>query len=362
MKVLVAGAGAVGSWIGGELAAAGARVRLLARGAHARAMAERGLRIEPEDRPAFELHPDLAVDLERAMAAGPFDLILVCVKSYATEDLASDLARLEAAADGSTSMATVLSLQNGVGNEALLARHLGASRIASGSLTKACQILEPGRLWVGAKGGLALSGTAPPVAELGRLLAGRGISLRRVADAEALKWSKLLLNMLGAATCAILAWPPARVFEHRALFAIDVAAWREAIAVVDGLGHSPVGLPGYPVPLYAWLARRLPEAWLYRLMAPRLARGRGERLPGPAADLAAGRPETEIPWLNGAVWRAARELGQEAPVNRSLDRLVSDLASGRRQRSDFAGRPDRLLAHLAEGEGSLPRSGDSSAR
>jgi 2-dehydropantoate 2-reductase len=154
--------------------------------------------------------------------------------------------------------------------------------------------------------------------------------------------------MLGGATGALLAWPPARVFADRRLFGVELASWREAVAVMRALGHRPVALPGYPVDRFAALAR-LPEGLLFRVAAGRLGAARGDRLPGPAADLAAGRPDTEIRQLHGAVAAAGTGAGVPTPVCAALASLVAEVASGRRERSSFAGRPEALLAAVREG-------------
>ncbi len=95
------------------------------------------------------------------------------------------------------------------------------------------------------------------------------------------------------------------------------------------------------------LARGLPAALLQPLLGPRLAGGRGDRLPGPAMDLARGRARTECEWLGGAVADAAATAGLNAPINTALAGLVADLAAGRRPRDDFHDRPERLLAAVA---------------
>jgi 2-dehydropantoate 2-reductase len=89
MKIVVAGAGAIGGYIGARLARAGADVTLFARGAHLRAMQERGLRIEGED--AFEVRPAVTGSLEEIGAA---DVVIVGVKAHALTDLAPRLRTL----------------------------------------------------------------------------------------------------------------------------------------------------------------------------------------------------------------------------------------------------------------------------
>lgn len=344
LRVLVAGAGAVGSWVGGALAAGGAQVALVARGEHGAAIAAGGLTLRgARGARIVHVHPTVVARVADAVALGPFDLTLVAVKSYDTAALADELA-----AAGPS--ACVASIQNGVGSEALLAAALPGSLIVPATLTTAVALVRPGVVEGAVKGGIGLGRTAGGEAMIADLAAGLeagGLTVGLYPDAVAMKWSKLLLNLLGSATTAILDRPPAQVFADRRLFEIERRAWLEALAVVAALGLHPVALPGYPVPQYARLIRRTPPSLLYTLAWRKLAGGRGDRLPGVAADLHAGRPHSEVEVLGGAVVRAGAAAGIPTPVNRALTDLVTDLAAGRRARSEFAGRPEALLAALA---------------
>ncbi len=362
MKALVAGAGAVGSWVGGALAAGGADVTLVARGAHGAAMAESGLTLRGVGG-GWSVHtrPRVVARVAEAVAAAPFDVALVAVKSYDTAGVAAELA-------ASAVSRCVVSLQNGVGNEAVLEEHLPGCAVAPATLTTGVAIAAPGVVAGGRKGGVGVapavgatgvpagspadaSGAppAPILAELVARLAVAGLDARLYPDGAALKWSKLLLNMLGNATCAILAWPPDRAFRDPRVFAIEHAAWREAVAVMRTLGIRPVALPGYPVDVYARVGTALPTRWLFALAHRSLARARGSRLPGVAADLAAGRPRSEVEVLNGAVVRAGARAGVATPVNRVLVDLVVELAAGRLPRRSYADRPEALAAAVHAG-------------
>jgi 2-dehydropantoate 2-reductase len=88
---------------------------------------------------------------------------------------------------------------------------------------------------------------------------------------------------------------------------------------------------------------RLPEWISRRLIAPRIAKGRGDKRPSLWLDLDSGRRQTEIDWLNGAVVRAAEPLGIPTPVNRTLTRLVTELANDPTRRAEYAGHPKALL-------------------
>src|SRR5262245_19489648 len=108
MRVLVAGAGALGSVFGGFLRKAGLDVTLLGRAAHLDTIAARGLRI---DGIWGDHHVDgFAIATDTAALSGRFDAILLPVKSYDTSTVAAAVAPF-LAADG-----VAISLQNGLGN------------------------------------------------------------------------------------------------------------------------------------------------------------------------------------------------------------------------------------------------------
>ncbi len=147
-----------------------------------------------------------------------------------------------------------------------------------------------------------------------------------VASSDELKWSKLLLNILGNAQAAILDTDAASIAGDSASFGIEQRAFREALQVMRRLPAQPLRLPGYDVPKLA-LAMRFPRPIAWRLLKERIGGGRGEKRPSLALDLARGKRETEVAWLNGAVDAAARRYGLHAPVNATLTALVQQLAA-----------------------------------
>ena len=90
MRIVIAGAGAIGGYIGARLAQAGADVVLFARGPHLRAMRERGLRVTSPDGD-FAVRPEVADDLA---AIGPADVVFLGVKAHGLTALAPQLSPL----------------------------------------------------------------------------------------------------------------------------------------------------------------------------------------------------------------------------------------------------------------------------
>ena len=104
MKFLIAGAGAIGAYIGAHMARAGLDVTLFGRGPHLRAMQEHGVRVKTVEGD-FEARPKVASKFEEV---GQVDVVLLAVKAHSLPELAPQL-RPVLGAD-----TTVVSMQNGV--------------------------------------------------------------------------------------------------------------------------------------------------------------------------------------------------------------------------------------------------------
>jgi 2-dehydropantoate 2-reductase len=341
MHVLCFGAGAIGSLVGARLAQSGVAVTLLARRDHVAAIRTRGLTVEtPRERSVCKTI-DAIVWLDDL--ATPPDLVLLTVKAYHTAaalDLLHPLAH---------DHVPIVSLQNGIGNEEMIAGAVGAERTVAGTMTISASRPRPGVVRQHTLvGGIGVAPLDPHRDASGLVALFRGAGIRATAYREyrRMKWSKLLLNLFTNATSAILDWSPQSVVEDPRLFELERGALREARQVMRALGIRPVALPGYPVPLL--VAAAAAPAWLVRPIVRRLIRrGRGEERPSLWQDLRRGRPESEVEVLNGAVAREGARLGVRTPINAALTEIVRGLATGRLDPAEVAGRPDALLALAA---------------
>ena len=161
-----------------------------------------------------------------------------------------------------------------------------------------------------------------------------------------MKWSKLLANLVGNATSAIVGRPPAIVYADPLVFEIERRQLREALAVIRRSGLRIVALPGRDVRLLD-LATRLPASRSPGRSCPgRRRRARRQGAVAPAPPRRPARSASEVEWLNGAVARAATDLGGVAPVNRRLAELVAEVLADERRRAWFDGRTDRLAAEV----------------
>ena len=89
MKFLIAGAGAIGAYIGARMARAGLDVTLFARGPHLRAMQEHGVQVRSAEGD-FVARPKIAGSLEEV---GPVDVVFLGVKAHGLPQLAPQLSR-----------------------------------------------------------------------------------------------------------------------------------------------------------------------------------------------------------------------------------------------------------------------------
>jgi 2-dehydropantoate 2-reductase len=341
MNILIVGAGAIGGYLGGKLAAHHT-VTIYDRTRLVDAVQAHGLRIiEPEGTYSVD-NLSAFTSLEEIFAQTPrFDLALCCVKAY---DTAEAVAPLRPYADR---IERWLTPQNGVANEALLGQIFGRDKIISGTVLNPISIPEVGAVRLEKrKGGLGLAPIDPtrPVGPVLDAIASVGLPLRVYADYRAMKWSKLLLNLLGNATSAILDINTLDAFADRRVFAIEAAALREAVAVMDALNIKAVSLPGYPVTWLVFAIRYLPLALLQPIMRRMARSGRGEKLPSLLIDLNAGRPQSEIDALNGAVSEASKSIGLKTPVNDTLTAIVRELVGGKTDRAAWRRQIDRLAA------------------
>jgi 2-dehydropantoate 2-reductase len=338
-SVVVFGAGAVGGYLGGSLAlhAPRLRVTLVARESVAMAVRTHGLSIR-EGEVVRVAHPQAVTSVNDAV---PADMVILTVRTFDVPVAIEGVERL-LKVDG-----VVVAFQNGVGTEAFIGASLGPRRVIAGTLTAAVRTESPGKIVrAGRGGGIALApldgDLAPWVVEA---FEPTGLPVIAMADYRSLRWSKLLLNMLGAPLSAILDVGIDRIVADARLFRIERAAFLEAVHTMSRLGISARALPGYPVPLVVRVMQ-LPAPVARGLLGGRLASSRGGESPTMRSEVARGR--TEVGALNGAVAEAAARAGTTAPVNAALCDLVQSLTMHRDERGRYRENPAALLAYLRE--------------
>ncbi len=312
MNVYVVGAGAVGTYLGEELRRIGNVVTYAPRDSAG---------VEPVD----------------------IDLAIIAVKSYQTDAAIQTLRR--ALRPGSAT--TIVTPQNGVGNEEKLAAAFGADNVVAAALTVAVGVDKAGRGSAASGGGIVFAPVGTSAHNwLLAAFGATGIPVSATADYRALKWSKLALNVIANASCAILNVLPERLVHFEDVFALEIRAIREVRAVMKALGVAPIDLPRYPVRALQGVAS-LPAPIARLVLSNRIAGARGRKPPSLLLDLRAAKNRTEVDVLNGAVAAAARTAGISAPVNTVLARVVSDIAHMPQLWAKYRERPEALEAEVA---------------
>ncbi|NQU30906.1 MAG: 2-dehydropantoate 2-reductase [Anaerolineae bacterium] len=347
LKILSFGAGAIGTYIGGSLALAGHEVVFVERPEVAEALSERGLRLDLSlDKRRKTLDADLipaadlvfADSLERALDYGPFDVALFALKSYDTE---SALAGIKPFVE---KMPPVLCLQNGVDNEPAIAKVLGSENVIAGTVTSAIGRRDAGDIALEKLRGIGIADVHPLSQRLVTAMNEALLNAKLYPWAADMKWSKMLTNLVGNATSAILDMSPAELFARDDLYAFEMRMLREALAVMDAQDIRVVDLPGTPVRLLGFAAKG--PKWLRPLAAKKLGGGRGGKMPSLHIDLHSGRGKSEVEYLNGAVQRAGKEGKTSTLVNQLLNETLLSMASGKIAVEEYAQKPEKLLAQI----------------
>ncbi|AZH25295.1 ketopantoate reductase family protein [Haloplanus aerogenes] len=297
MDILVFGAGSLGSLVGGLLARTH-DVTLVGRDPHIAAVRRDGLRITGVE--TLDVSPAATTDATGASA----DLAVVAVKAYDTETAATVLANGDYDA--------VLSLQNGMGNEDVLAAHVDAPVLA-GTATCGARLADPGHVeWTG-RGTITLGPWRPADdAEAAERVAAAfraaDLPTEVAADMRRRLWEKLAINAainpvtaLARVANGALAEPgPLADLARAAAVETATVARADGVDLADETAKDAV----------ATVARET-------------ARNRSSM----HRDVTRGR-RTEIDAINGYVVDRARATGASAPINRTLAALIRGWETG----------------------------------
>jgi 2-dehydropantoate 2-reductase len=221
--------------------------------------------------------------------------------------------------------------------------------LIAGSVTVSVERAGDGSVTRLNRGGVGLARVRGDVdgllADLIAALAAAGLRTTRIDDAAAMKWSKLLANLVGNASSAIVDLPPGELYADPSVFAFERRQLLEALAVMRRLGLSPVALPGADVRLLA-LGFRLPPVLARPILRGVVGSARGGKDPSLRVHARSGVGPSEVDWLNGAVASAAEGLGGVAPVNQKLTSFLHEVLADPARREWFRARPDRLVEAL----------------
>lgn len=304
MHIVFYGAGGIGGYFGARLLAAGADVSFVARGRHAQAMREHGLRVKSPLGDVQVAVPSISDD---PAALPKADLIVFAVKMPDAESAAARLAPLIKPGT------VVLPLQNGVEIVDVLTAALGAAPVALGAAYIPAKIAEPGVIehaggFASLRFGPLHSAQRPTLEAFAAACTRAKVQVELVDDMRRVMWEKFVF-LVGMSSLTALTRLPIAVTrttpELRALLQ-QVMDETAALARAEGVA--------------------LPEDFVARQMAvvdglPPAAKA------SMANDLDAGKP-LELPWLAGAVARRSERRGLKADANRFVAAALAPYVNG----------------------------------
>ncbi len=340
LKVFIIGSGAIGTYVGGRLALAGHHAVFLERPHRVSRFKEKGITIDIGEQ-TFSGSPARVVGtLEEGLHSGPYDVGIFALKAYHTQDMAEQLGQAK------DPIPPLVCLQNGIGNEDILAQQLNQEAVIPGTITTSVSKPATGHVVVRKKRGLGIGVETPLSARVAAALKTAGIHAVTYDDSRSMKWTKLITNLMANASCAILDMPPGDIYADRDLYRLEINQLREALAVMKAQGLAPVSLPGIPTKLLAWIIQSWPPALSQTLLSRVIQGGRGGKMPSFHVDLHTGKGQSEVDFLNGAVARAGTQHGVDTPVNDLLNRTLLALVEGRMPLDSYAHQPRKLLDEL----------------
>lgn len=332
-KVLIVGAGAIGCTIGARLQKAGYDVFFTLRDDK-----------EPQEVKValFENNQVETISPERykynSQLSNEFDLIIVTVKSYDTPVIIDLLNK----AVQPTSL--ILTLQNGIGNEECLENYFSEKQVIGGTITTSVS-KKMGNLFLEeTRGGIGIATRNPQVKKM-FLEAGYRVAVYH--DYHSLKWSKLLLNIWGNGTSAILDMDVSLIFSDKDLFHIEYGIFKEALWVIKALKIPLVNLPGYPVK-YMNILPFLGENIVQKIFYRSFSRGRGSKKTSIRLDLLSEKGKTESPYLFGKVAQFGNLLGVYTPGSRLVDTIIGSIARKEVEWDRFRGKKEKLITYFRD--------------
>jgi 2-dehydropantoate 2-reductase len=305
----VAGAGSIGCFVGGMLAAAGRPVALLARPRVLREIEDNGLRLTSFDGSERRIAPDRLTLSESPSIFTDAGVVLVTVKSADTAGMADLIAR------HAPRHAVIVSLQNGVGNASLLRERLPGRRVLAGMVPFNVIALGQGRFHRATSGDIVLEQDDAGAAAR---LSAPGLTLRPSGNIVGVQWGKLLVNLNNALN-ALAGLPLRQQLGQRAWRVLFADQMAEGLAAIKAEGIRPVSSTPIP-PRWTPHLLRLPDA-VFGVLLGRTMKIDPEARSSMWEDLQRGR-RTEIDYLQGVITGIADRHGLQAPLSRRIVALI----------------------------------------
>ncbi len=318
MKVAVIGAGAIGGLVAGYLVDKGEEVMLVTHPEHLTPLAQNGLTIEGA-RGRLCVRMPVKDQLEEQV-----DLAILATKIPDLEkSMTQNFAYLKDV--------PVISVQNGVRAEKIIAERLGAQRLFPSIVMFGATYLAPGKIVHNFEGdwivGQANAGPNDMLYEITKVTS-KIFPSPVSGDIGGMKWLKLFIN---ANNClpAIVGKSIQETFCHIPLCKISVRIWQEGLDLVTKANIALSSLPTFPVERLSRLAS-MPLNEAAKIFSTIMLNLSKEPLYGSILQSIRRKRPSEIDCINGEFVNIAASVGQKAPLNEMLVQMVHDVERGGR--------------------------------
>jgi 2-dehydropantoate 2-reductase len=305
----VAGAGSIGCFVGGLCAVAGRKVALLARPRVIQEIEQNGLQLTSFEGFEQTIASNRLTLSEDPKIFGDVGVVLVTVKSADTAEIADIIAQ-HAPPD-----AVVVSLQNGVGNVAVLRARLPGRRVLAGMVPFNVVAPGAGRFHRATSGDIVVEQDEARTADR---LSVPGLTMRASDNIDGVQWGKLLVNLNNALN-ALAGVPLRQQLAQRAWRRLFADQMTEGLAAIRAEGIKPVS----PTPIPSnWTPSllRLPDA-IFEALLGRTMKIDPQARSSMSEDLQRGR-RTEVDYLQGVIVEIADRHGLQAPLSRRIVELI----------------------------------------
>ncbi|MGC1495378.1 MAG: 2-dehydropantoate 2-reductase [Sulfitobacter sp.] len=302
LKIVVAGAGTIGCFVGGLLASGGHDVTLLARPRIGQEIRAHGLTLTDFSGMAQKVDADALTLSEKPDCFAEADIILVTVKSRDTEVVG----RLIAAHAPAT--ARVISLQNGAENVEALQKLLSHHDVRAGMVPFHVVPMGQGGFHRSSAGDIII-GSGQEV--LSDHLSVPGLVVAERDDITQLQWGRFLFNLNNGLN-ALSGLTLHDQLRDRAWRKLLADQWAEALKVLNANNIQPLSTTSLPIGLTPFVLR-LPTALFTRIAALMLCVDAQARSPV-SQDMIAGR-RTEVDNEQGQVMRMGAQVGVATPIS-----------------------------------------------
>ncbi len=299
MKITIIGPGAIGTLLAAHLARTKNEVWILdKRTERAHHIRKNGIRVEGLTRISAKVNASV-----EAKEIGRADLVILCVKSYDTEEA------IKRVVDLVKEDTYILTLQNGIGNIQILNDVVGEDKVIAGVTSQAATLLGPVHVRHTGRGETIIGRVDKEPLGKARVILGllnqAGISSRSSRDINSLIWSKLIINTGINALSAISRLKNGKLLEYSGTRELMRQAVSEAVRVAK---RKRIKL-NYDDPIQK---------------VESVCKTTSTNLSSMLQDVL-NKKQTEIDFINGAILRQGKSLGLATPVNEVLTNLVKTI-------------------------------------